>query len=73
MLNLGIRGRIKPIEFELPAEKPKIGANMFTEFLLIAVTSFVLYNLIRTTEKTLARREQHVEKDVRIIDHRSRM
>jgi hypothetical protein len=46
---------------------------MFTEFLFIAVTAVILYNLIKSTEKTLARRTQHVEKDVRIIDHRSRM
>jgi hypothetical protein len=49
------------------------GVPMFTEFLFIAVTAFVLYNLIKSTEKTLARRTQPVEKDVRIIDHRSRM
>ncbi|HEU0294611.1 MAG TPA: hypothetical protein VFR47_17860 [Anaerolineales bacterium] len=46
---------------------------MFAEFLFIAVTAVVLYNLIRFTERILARRAQPVEKDVRIIDHRSRM
>lgn len=46
---------------------------MFTEFLFITVTAAILYNLIKSTEKALARRTQPVEKDVRIIDHRSRM
>jgi hypothetical protein len=46
---------------------------MSAEFLFIAVTVFVLYNLIRSTEKILARRAQPVEKDVRMMDHRSRM
>jgi hypothetical protein len=46
---------------------------MFTEFLFIAVTAAILYNLIKSTEKTLARRTRPVEKEVRIIDHRSRM
>ena len=46
---------------------------MFAEFLFISVTILVLYNLIRSTEKILARRAQPVEKDVRMIDHRSRM
>jgi hypothetical protein len=46
---------------------------MLTEILFIAVTAVVLYNLIQSTEKTLARRPQPVEKDVRLIDHRSRM
>ena len=46
---------------------------MFTEFLFIAVTAALLYSLITSTEKALARRAQRVEKDVRIIDHRSRM
>ena len=46
---------------------------MFTEFLFITVAAVVLYNLIRSTEKTLTRRPMPVEKDKRIIDHRSRM
>lgn len=46
---------------------------MLTEILFIAVTAVVLYNLIKSTEKTLARRTRPVEKDVRIVDHRSRM
>jgi hypothetical protein len=32
-----------------------------------------LYGLIRSTEKILARRAQPVDKDARLIDHRSRM
>ena len=46
---------------------------MFTEFLFIAVTAALLYSLITSTEQALARRAQRVEKDARIIDHRSRM
>jgi len=46
---------------------------MLIEFLFIALTAAILYNLIKSTEKTLARRAQPVEKDVRIIDHRSRL
>jgi hypothetical protein len=46
---------------------------MFTEFLFISVIVVVLFNLIRFTEKTLAPRPVPVEKDKRIIDHRSRM
>ena len=46
---------------------------MLTEFLFIAVAAAVLYSLIKSTEKALARRTRPVEKDVRIIDHRSRM
>lgn len=46
---------------------------MFTEFLFIAVAAATLYSLIKSTARTLARRSQPVEKDVRIIDHRSRM
>lgn len=46
---------------------------MFTEFLFIVATAVVLYSLIRSTEKTLARRTQPVEKNIRIIERRSRM
>lgn len=46
---------------------------MFTEFLIISAIVVVLFNLIRSTEKTLAHRPVPVEKDKRIIDHRSRM
>ena len=46
---------------------------MFVEFLFMVVTVLVLYNLIQSTEKILARRARPVEKDVRMIDHRSRM
>jgi hypothetical protein len=46
---------------------------MITEFLFISVIAVILYNLIRFTEKTLAHRPVPVEKDKRIIDHRSRM
>ena len=46
---------------------------MLTEFLFISVIVVVLFNLISSTEKTLAHRPVPVEKDKRIIDHRSRM
>lgn len=46
---------------------------MFIDFLFIAFTAAIVYNLVRSTEKTLARRPVPVKKDVRIIDHRSRM
>jgi hypothetical protein len=46
---------------------------MFAEFLFIPAIAVILYGLIRSTDKILARRAQPVEKDVRMIDHRSRM
>jgi hypothetical protein len=46
---------------------------MFTELVFITVTAVILYSLINLTEKTLVRRPQPAEKDVRILDHRSRM
>jgi hypothetical protein len=47
--------------------------KMFIEILLIAVIAVVLYGLTKTTERFLAHRTQPVEKDPRIVDHRSRM
>jgi hypothetical protein len=33
----------------------------------------ILFGLIHATDRALARRKQPAEKDVRILDHRSRM
>ena len=46
---------------------------MLTELVFMTVTAVILYSLINLTEKALVSRKQPVEKDVRIIDHRSRM
>jgi hypothetical protein len=46
---------------------------MFTEIIFTTMVAVVLYGLISLTEKVFAQRQQFVEKDARIIDHRSRM
>ena len=46
---------------------------MTITYLIIPLLIALLYGLINTTEKALTRREQPVEQDARIIDHRSRM
>lgn len=46
---------------------------MLAQFLIIPLLIALLYGLIKSTERTLAHRKQPVERDVRIIDHRSRM
>ena len=46
---------------------------MFTEIILTAMVAVILYSLISLTEKVFAQRQQYVEKDARLIDHRSRM
>jgi hypothetical protein len=46
---------------------------MFAQFLIVPFLIVLLYGLIKSTERTLAHRKQPVERDARIIDHRSRM
>lgn len=46
---------------------------MHMEIMFTVVIAVVLYGLINTTENFLARRAKRVEKDVRMLDHRSRM
>lgn len=46
---------------------------MSVEYLIIPILIAVLYGLINLTERVLAQRKQPMEKDARIIDHRSRM
>ena len=67
-VGLGYQNSESPAEAAEELEPP-----MFTEFLFIAVTAALLYSLIASTEQALARRAQRVEKEARIIDHRSRM
>lgn len=46
---------------------------MTITYLIIPLLIALLYGLINSTERALTRREQPVELDARIIDHRSRM
>ena len=46
---------------------------MLTELIFTGVAVGVLYVLIHLTERVFAQRKHPVEKDVRLIDHRSRM
>lgn len=47
--------------------------HMTITYLIIPLLIALLYGLINSTERALTRREQPVELDARIIDHRSRM